>query len=534
LFSEDFFFRVPEYQRPFSWEDEHFTDLINDLSDADRTQQYFLGTIVLQKKDNNNNYDIVDGQQRLTAISILLACIRDRLRKDDFKKRLQEKLLQSENVLDGIPAKIRLEVKDRKVFSELVVEEGGTLINKEERGLPEPEWRYLRAINIFKEKLAKLDEAELQSLSKFISQKCVFIYLATSTFDDAFRLFTIVNDRGKQLRRIDILKSVNIDPEVVRSEHIRNRIAQQWEEMEKDVGEDIFESIFHLIRLILIKEKPQGDLLREFDDRIFKKNILPKGEKFVDLIIDYISYYKAIFDDRDIGFDDDIESNKYKSLMYIMNSEFKASEWKACVLFFAKKFEYKSIYNFLLKIEKVYMAQWVKGMRKDERFSEYSEILRLIERQDNPDSIVNDISFDQDIIISACENKNFYGAGHAKYFLLRLELISSEHDAPVDFSAKSVEHVLPQNPKAGSDWELWNDLRNLNEYVNSVGNLVLLSKGKNSSAKNYNFSTKKEKYLSPRVSNYPRSIEILKETEWGRGIVEQRTTDVKNRILQDP
>lgn len=532
LFSEDFFFKVPEYQRPFSWEDENFEDLVNDLSDADRSQEYFLGTIVLQGKDNNN-YDIVDGQQRLTAISILLACIRDRLSKEEFRKRVQEKLLQSENVLDGIPAKIRLAVKDRKIFSELVIEENGTLIDKKEKGLPEPEWRYVRAINIFKEKLSKLDEVDLESLVQFISRKCVLIYLSTSTFDDAFRLFTIVNDRGKQLRRIDILKSVNIDPEVVRSEAVRNRIAQQWEEMEKDVGEDTFESIFHLIRLILVKEKPQGDLLKEFEERIFKKNILTKGEKFVDLILDYVNYYKSIFDDRDIDFDSEIESNKYKSLMYIMNSEFKASEWKSCVLFFAKKFEFKSIFEFLLKIEKVYLAQWVKGIRKDERFSEYSDILRLIASENDPDNIINGIQFDPDVISSACDNRNFYGAGYAKYFLLRLELLTSEHDAPVDYTAKSIEHVLPQNPKAGSDWESWNNLSSLDEYVNTVGNLVLLSKGKNSSAKNYNFDIKKERYLEPRVSNYPRSVEILKKTEWNRTIIELRTADVKARILHD-
>ena len=164
LFSEDFFFKVPEYQRPFSWEDENFEDLVNDLSDADRSQEYFLGTIVLQRKDDNNNYDIVDGQQRLTAISILLACIRDRLDEENFKGKIQEKLLQSENVLDSIPAKIRLEVKDRKIYSELVIEKNGTLTDKKAKGLPEPEWRYVRAINIFKERLARLGEVELQSL----------------------------------------------------------------------------------------------------------------------------------------------------------------------------------------------------------------------------------------------------------------------------------------------------------------------------------------------------------------------------------
>ena len=397
--------------------------------------------------------------------------------------------------------------------------------------MPEPEWRYVRAINIFKEQINKLDEDNLASLARFVSQKCVLIYLSTSTFDDAFRLFTIVNDRGKQLRRIDILKSVNIDPTVVKSDAVRTRIAQQWEEMEKDVGEDVFENIFHLIRLILVKEKPQGDLLKEFEERIFKKNILSKGEKFIDTITDYVNLYKSIFDDRDIDFDSDIISNKYKSLMFIMNSEFKASEWKSCILFFAKKFNCTFLYDFLLKIEKVYLSQWVKGMRKDERFAEYSGILKTIEDNNSPDVIIKSITYDSKEILNACENNNFYGAGYAKYFLLRLELLASEHDAPVDYSAKSIEHVLPQTPKKGSDWEGWNNLDEIDEYVNTVGNLVLLSKGKNSSAKNYNFDVKKDKYLNPRVTSYPRSVLVLGEKEWGKDVIEKRNCDVKETIL---
>jgi hypothetical protein len=283
----------------------------------------------------------------------------------------------------------------------------------------------------------------------------------------------------------------------------------------------------------MVKEKPQGDLLKEFEDRIFKKNLLTKGEKFIDLVIDYVNLYKLVFDDRDIEHEDEITQNKYQSLMFIMNAEFKASEWKSCVLFYAKKFELDQIYEFLLKIEKVYLAQWVKGMRKDERFSEYSKILRLIEEKRNPSDIINSIHFEPDDISNACNNKNFYGSGYAKYFLLRLELLASEHDAPVDYTAKSIEHVLPQTPKTGSDWEKWNSLDAIEDYVNTVGNLVLLSKGKNSSAKNLNFDVKKEKYLNPRISNYPRSVEVLKETKWDKNIIESRTVDVGKRILQD-
>src|SRR5690606_16892299 len=124
---------------------------------------------------------------------------------------------------------------------------------------------------IFRSKIASLGEEEIQDLITFINQKCVVIYLATSSFDDAFRLFTIVNDRGKQLRRIDILKSLNIAPEIVTRETVRNRIAQRWEELEKELGEATFESIFHFVRLILLKDKPQGDLLKEFEHRIFDR-----------------------------------------------------------------------------------------------------------------------------------------------------------------------------------------------------------------------------------------------------------------------
>lgn len=402
-----------------------------------------------------------------------------------------------------------------------------------EKTLPEPESRYVKAVKIFREKLTRLRSDDLEQLASFISTKCVFIYLSTKTFDDAFRLFTIVNDRGKQLRRIDILKSVNIDPDIVKSETKRNRIAQQWEELEKELGEASFENIFHLIRLILIKEKPQGDLLKEFEDRVFRKNIVSKGEPFINLVIDFVDYYKAVFIDRDINLTDQLAVNKYKALMYIMQSEFKASEWKSCVLAFAKKFKYQMLYEFLLKLEKVYMAQWVKGMRKDERYSEYADILKRIESESDPAIVISEVKYEADTISKACLATNFYTAGHSKYFLLRLELLAAEHDVPQELTANSVEHVLPQSPKSGSDWESWNELSKVSEYVNMIGNLVLLSKARNSSAKNYDFNIKKNKYLSPRVSSYPRSIEVLSHDKWDYCTITSRTEEAARKILLD-
>ena len=269
IFSSDYFFKIPYYQRPFAWDEDNFNRLIDDLISAIGEQQYFLGTLVLHKKDDKGNYDVVDGQQRLTSLLILTACLRDLIDDAKFKSQLQSKIIQEENKVDGIPAKARIEVKDRSIFNEMVLSQEGTKIPKKVTDLAEPENRYLIAIKIFQDKLRAYGQDFLQRFSQFVNQKCVMIYLSTTSFDDAFKLFTIVNDRGKQLRRIDILKAQNISPDVVPIESVRDRLAQVWESLEKNLGESTLESILHMMRLIYVKEKPQEDLYSEFEKRIF-------------------------------------------------------------------------------------------------------------------------------------------------------------------------------------------------------------------------------------------------------------------------
>ncbi|KGE73276.1 DUF262 domain-containing protein [Spirochaeta lutea] len=533
LFSSDFFFTIPDYQRPFAWEQDNFTDLIDDLATAQSDQQYFLGTLVLHKTDEKQNYDVVDGQQRLTTLLILIACLRDLIEDDDFKKQLQGKIVQEENKVDGIPEKARITVKDRSIFRELVLAKRGTETDKKEKDLVEPEVRYLQAIHIFKEKLQEYSQEQLQKFIQFVNQKCVVIYLATSSFDDAFKLFTIVNDRGRQLRRIDILKAQNISPDAVPLPATRDKISKEWENLENDLGESNLESILSLIRMIFLKEKPAEDIFNEFEKRIFRKGLLTRGEKFVDVVKSYGELYRSIFIDRDFVEEDNSIKIKYKSLIYIMDKEFSASEWRACVLSYAKKFNEKDFYKFLLKLEKVYLEAWTKGVRKDERFSIYSTILRAIEASEKTTDVLNSIKFKEQPIKKVVTSKNFYLSRYAKYLLLRLEILTSENDAVKEFNAKSIEHVFPQNPASGSNWRNDPDYKSLNSVVHTIGNLVLLSKGKNSSASNLEFDKKKEKYLKERVSDYPRSIQILTEADWTIAKIRERNKDIQERILDD-
>lgn len=534
ILKEEFFYRIPEYQRPFSWDADNFEDLIDDIIGADKGQEYFLGTFVLHRHEKDAVFDVIDGQQRLTSLMILLACLRDIVDDNRFKSGIQKKILQDEDVVDRIPAKVRLEVKDWKLFSEVVVRAGGTRNVDDKQGLPEPEWRYINAVTVFRSRLEGLSQAVLEQLIEFISQKCIVIFLATHNFTVAFRLFTIVNDRGKQLRRIDILKAMNLAPDVVTKETVRNRIAQEWEDLEKDLGEKKFENIFHLLRLVLLKDKPQGDLLKEFEDRVFAKQGITKGEPFFNLIFDYARLYTRIFDDRDIVPDGSPDCLRYKALIHIMDSEFAASEWRACLLSFGRQFGSDQFYAFCLKMEKVYLAQWVQGTRKDERYADYSRILRLIESAKKPSEVLVGIKFDAEAIMNATQRSDVYSPTFGRYLLLRLELVTAEHDVPKEFSAKSVEHVLPRKPSSNGYWADNHDLSKIDEYVNKIGNLVLLSKGKNSAANNRDFLDKRKKYLETRVSDYPRSIQVLGYSDWFRKTIEDRTLEARDLILVDP
>ncbi|WP_395406890.1 HNH endonuclease family protein [Pseudoduganella sp. UC29_106] len=101
------------------------------------------------------------------------------------------------------------------------------------------------------------------------------------------------------------------------------------------------------------------------------------------------------------------------------------------------------------------------------------------------------MTYDATIIKKAAADANLYNSRYAKYFLLRLEIINSEHDVYKEINAKSIEHVFPQNPSATSDWAKDPDFSEHKSVVNSIGNLVLLSKSKNSSASNHDFPVKK-------------------------------------------
>ena len=104
IFSSDFDYTIPSYQRPYAWTVDEASELFDDLHDffqSDLEEPYFLGSIVLIKEENTPRSEVVDGQQRLTTLTILLAAIASDLsddRRKDFEDYIREPGRQSQQL----------------------------------------------------------------------------------------------------------------------------------------------------------------------------------------------------------------------------------------------------------------------------------------------------------------------------------------------------------------------------------------------------------------------------------------------------
>ena len=148
VFSSDFEFTIPDYQRPYSWGAEQALQLLDDLEGAlerDVEDPYFLGSIVLVKEPSSPSSQVIDGQQRLTTLSLLFAVLRDLTTNDQLRQELSEFVVEQGRIMAGTEARPRLTLRPRDAdfFLQHVQTEGQVLALEE---LSESTWsRTLRS-----------------------------------------------------------------------------------------------------------------------------------------------------------------------------------------------------------------------------------------------------------------------------------------------------------------------------------------------------------------------------------------------------
>lgn len=544
LFSDDFWFNIPSYQRPYVWGKDNITDLLDDIVYAfkyNTQDKYFLGSLVLQEK-NKYEYDILDGQQRLTTLCIFMAVLRDLAKDDSLKEALQSLLFVKGNKFKGIKDKARLTFEIRseveEFFQECIIKENGTnnideFMKANNILLNDISIKNMyKAISTIREFIENNEydiEFEQEDFFNFIYENLIFAYVCSDTREQAFRLFTILNNRGIPLTTADILKALNLDK--ISDEAQRNEYAKKWEELEQKYGER-FDRFLNFIRTMKLKEKARKNLLEEFEEKIYKKGMMTYGKESID-------YFRTTSDNYDklITFDINLKEldNHYKNLVTIMKTGFNSEDWIPPLLYFYEKFNTQDLGKFIVLLDNKFMGDWINRETPTKRLENMNKILKAIELAKNSNEVVENqelFEFDRERFFSEI-NGDIYGQRYCKYLLLKVENYKMASDMVFISNYKniSVEHILPQSPKAESLWrkEFTDDEREY--WTNKLANLMLITRRKNSQLSNSEFKEKKERYSKENLTIFPSNNYIYLNTEkWSVSELKKRQVEI-NRIF---
>ena len=221
------FFCVPDHQRDFAWTDEEVEQFLDDIVGAiqDSELDYFLGLlVVVEPREQDGAWEILDGQQRLATTTMIYAAIREWLYSADFVPdaiKLQDDFIGSRELGETEPApRLTLNITNRTVFRELIVERcNDTYLDSRYESAPRysSERRLIEAARICRARVSDLasqssDQPPQQAkvlfdLAKYLRDKVKIVAMDVASTANAYRIFETLNDRGLDLSALDLVKN---------------------------------------------------------------------------------------------------------------------------------------------------------------------------------------------------------------------------------------------------------------------------------------------------------------------------------------
>ena len=535
IFEGSYQFEIPDYQRPYAWTTGQSTELFDDLYSAMQDarvsgsgSQYFLGSIVLIKNDRDPKSSVVDGQQRLTTLTMLFAVLRTVM--PDAADDITDFLYKKGKFSLGEKNEYRLTAReeDADFFRTHIQEPGGIaqLVASTEK-LKDSRLRYRENATLLLEKAKALSPDDRNALWKFLANDCSLVVISTPDLEAAYRIFSVLNNRGLDLAPIDILKA-----EVLGSirrmggEDKARTYSKKWSEIESQLGRDAFGDLFAHIRSIYAKQKQRATLVKEFQEHV------TEYKAPIDLVDKVIKPYAEVWD---FVRDADFEATEHaetinEHLSWLNRVDFK--DWVPPALVYFKRFRQqpKRLAEFFQSLERLAYFLLVTKVGINERIETYAALTKEIE----PDAFKGDLAALTTLTLSDAQKRKFVEALDGNVYddlpkarmalVLRLESLVRAPGVQLQ-DAVSLEHVLPQTPPDGSDWIKWfPDEDERDGWTHRLANLVPLDRNKNSSASNYDFAKKKDAYFKGKgkASPFVLTQEVREENEWTPTLLVER------------
>lgn len=484
-------YEIPKFQRDYSWEAEHWDDLWQDIRAllADEDNEHYMGYLVLQTS-NNKEFQIIDGQQRLTTMSLLI---------------LSTLKCLKELVDSGIEAENNLKRKDSLLNSYIGYVDPVTLISNNKLKLNRNSDDYYKQhLVLLKElPLRNTNSSEKQmrecfnwyydrikkefntgeSLAAFIDNivdKLFFTVIEVTDQLNAFKVFETLNARGVQLSSADLLKNYlffvvdETKPHISEIEELENI----WSKIVGKLGEQKFEDYLRYYWNSINKSVGKKNLFKNV-----KGNIKSKEQVFelIRNLNDTADLYLAIQNPEDEFWRDkpDIrKSLKELKLFQIrqINSLFLSALRNLEVENFKKLAKICSVISFRYNI--------IGGLNPNAQEDVYNTVALKIssnkrfEVADFQTIYVSDLNFENDFSTKEFRNTT---RNHkiVKYILSKIEVYQHKNEIDPESDLFTIEHILPEN--ADDTWGNFT-FEEINRSVYRMGNLTLLERKLNREA----------------------------------------------------
>jgi len=522
---------LPPYQRSYSWGEREAMTLLADLTEMMETGGiHFIGTIVIVAEPGQP-VEIVDGQQRLTTLTILLAVLRDLEADPERSDALHDLIAASEARGRSLAWRLTLNHLDGDYFRAKVQRRGSAAINEDEPHESASQRRMSEAASGFLREVEKMSSEERAHLADTVVTRCIMTEVTVQDRDMGYKVFRVLNDRGKAPNTHDIIKTDILERADLSLEDA-NRYSAIWAEYEAMIGGGAFDDLLRQIR-VLYDKSSKGDLIAGL-----RRNVIPRitARVFLDEVLpSHVRAYGEITSGR-------VEFGALSAPIGAYIDRMRALDhlsWRAPALKFLVQHRNatNSAVEFFRRLERLSYCMQLIVPKKDQRDRRYR---RVVDALDNPRTVFVDSS---PLSISRDEAKKvrerllgrFATFGQRRAMALRLNAaLEGGRTLPPEADA-TVEHVLPRNPGEDSYWNTtWPDAQKRRELCDTLGNFILLPHSENQRADRLDYRAKKKVYFNGSGgAHFALTRDLEQQEAWTADVVRQRTERLADILLRD-
>ena len=503
-------YRIPRFQRDYSWSEDEWEDLWLDLLNTlepDGEPAHYMGYLVLQSADDKS-FEVIDGQQRLTTVSIIVLAVLKNLQRlidtatdaEANKKRLDQIRQTYVGYLDPVTLvsqpKLTLNRNNNSYYQDYLVPLG----HLPQRGFRASEhllrkgfeWFDKRVTTYLKERPADNEGMRLAKLVEDMSDRLFFTIITVTDELNAYKVFETLNARGVRLSATDLLKNYlfSVLDRQGQNEHEMHNLEDRWEAMVGRLGAESFPDFLRIHWNSRRTFARQAELFKTIRGQVTTREVvfqlLRDMEEDLDTYLALSSPDASAWNQNLKGYASTLRTFSVKQpypLLLAARRSFSEPDFegllRACVVI---SLRFNVIGGFGVgEQERVYSVVSQKIAR--------SEIKALPEALAAMSSIyLSDSAFRSAFSEKTIRTTQSRNNRVVRYILCELEKHASQNDYNFASDSFNVEHILPQNPDTG--WDAFNN-EEAEVMVYRLGNMTLLQSGLNKDIGNASYAIKR-------------------------------------------